>query len=68
MTVKEIDLPNGFRKGTRRKVKTVEKLIAELQQLPPRMKVLGEYDSGVRVVVTNFNDRCLAVTFDTSLS
>lgn len=52
MTVKENPkLPDGFRKGTRPKV---EKLIAELQHLPPKMKVS----------VTNYNDRYLAAQFD----
>lgn len=57
-------IPEAFRKGNRKKVTTVAALLAELQQLPPELKVLGDLDFGVRVTVTNFNDRCLAVVFD----
>jgi hypothetical protein len=65
MAVKERnDVDPSFRQGKRRKIKTVGKLIEELQQLPPSMKVLGGFDFGVRVTVTNWNDRCLAVTID----
>lgn len=60
-----IVLPDGFRQGTRRKVTTVKALIAELQKLPPSMKVLGDgCDVGVRVTVTRVNDKFLAVRFD----
>jgi hypothetical protein len=65
MAVKERnDVDPSFRQGKRRKIKTVGKLIEELQQLPPSLKVLGGFDFGVRVGVTNWNDRCLAVTID----
>lgn len=66
MAIKERDdIDDSFRKGERRKVKTVGKLIEELQQLPPSLKIYGGYDFGVKVSVTNWNDRCLAVTIDT---
>ena len=65
MAVKERDdIDKSFRQGKRRKVKTVGKLIEELQQLPPDLKVLGSFGFGVRVSVTNYNDRCLAVDID----
>jgi hypothetical protein len=58
MAVKENpDIDRSFRKGTRRKVKTVAAIIAELQQLPPRLSLVEP----VRIVVTNLNDRRLAL-------
>lgn len=72
-------VPDEFRKGTRKKVKTVAALIAELQQLPGEMRVIGgdhmvvtsfgemrmlSTPAGVRVVVTNYNDKFLAVVIE----
>ena len=65
MAVKERDdIDRSFRQGKRRKVTTVGKLIEELQQLPPTLKVLGGFDFGVRVGVTKWNNHCLAATID----
>lgn len=65
MAVKERDdIDRSFRQGKRKKITTVGKLIEELQLLPPSLKVLGGFDFGVRVGVTNWNDRCLAVTIN----
>lgn len=58
MAIKENpDIDPTFRKGTRRKVRKVAALIEELQQLPPELALVDP----VRVVVTNCNDRRLAV-------
>jgi hypothetical protein len=65
MGIKERDdIDRSFRQGKRRKITTVGKLIEELQQLPPSLKVLGGFKFGVRVTVTNWNDRYLAVQID----
>ena len=59
MPVKENpDIDPTFRKGKRRKVKTVAAIIAELQQLPPNLSLVDP----VRVVVTNYNDLRLALS------
>ena len=62
MNIKEISsIPATFRKGKRRKVKTVAALIAELQKLPPTLPLIDP----VRIVVTNHNDRRLALEIET---
>lgn len=47
----------SFRKGTRRKVKTVAAIIAELQRLPPTLATINP----VRIVVTSLNDKLALV-------
>lgn len=53
-------IDRSYRKGTRRKVSTVAAIIKELQGLPPELRTIVP----VRVVVTNLNDKRLAVGFD----
>lgn len=58
-------IPDDFRKGTRPRVRTVGELIAELQQLPPELPLEGGLgDNAARVIVTNVNDKYLAVMID----
>lgn len=62
MAVKEDPrIHTSFRRGERPKVKTVAKLIEELQQLPGTLKICGDWGLGVRVGVTNLNDKHLAL-------
>lgn len=64
MTLKNDKIQKSFRQGTRKVVKTVGALIRELQQLPFKMKIEHGFGRGVRVTVTNCNDRYLAVVFE----
>jgi len=53
-----IDL--SFRTGTRKKVRTVGDIIAELQKLPPNLRTAKP----VRVSVTDWNDKRLALVIE----
>ena len=54
------EIDRTFRKGTRKKVKTVAAIIAELQLLPPDLTTIEP----VRITVTNYNDKRLALVID----
>ena len=58
-------IPDTFRKGKRRKLRTVSELITELEQLPGNLKLHGDFKPGVRLSVANVNDNYLAVCFNT---
>jgi hypothetical protein len=62
--IKESDIPNNYRTGKTKPASNVAELIALLQALPPKLKILHGFGDRVAVGVTSLNGRCLRLTLE----